>query len=89
MAAKQKTIVPYKESEVFKVNEDVKVKSNQVFAKTVHLAVGVDLLGSVTSLQARHGTTLEVTPLGVIAISGKNGRKVLIPFPNIKACELA
>lgn len=60
----------------------------KVYAKVVHLAVGVDLLGSKTSLVAKKGNTLEVTKLGIIATSGNNGRRLLIPFPNVKACEL-
>lgn len=62
--------------------------TNKVYAKAVHLAVGVDLLGSKTSLVSNRSNTLEVTPLGILATSGKNGRRILIPFPNVKAAEL-
>ena len=76
-------------SEVVTLNAvDVEPTEPKVFAKVVHLAVGVDLLGSKTSLVAKKGNTLEVTKLGIIATSGNNGRKLLIPFPNVKACEL-
>lgn len=61
---------------------------NKVYAKAVHLAVGVDLLGSKTSLVSNRGNTLEVTQLGIVATSSKNGRKILIPYPNVKALEL-
>lgn len=71
------------------VTPEVKVEaSGKIYAKVVHLAVGVDLLGSKTSLVAKKGNTLEVTPLGILAVSGNNGRKLLIPFPNVKAAEL-
>jgi hypothetical protein len=75
------------------VNKEVKevaleISDDKVYARVVHLAVGVDLLGSKTSLVANRGNKLEVTKLGIIATSGKNGRKILIPYPNVKACEL-
>lgn len=62
--------------------------TDKVYAKVVHLAVGVDLLGSKTSLVSKKGNTLEVTNLGVVATSGVNGRKLLIPYTNVKALEL-
>lgn len=78
-----------KELEAIEHSEGLdEAEDTKTYAKVVHLAVGVDLLGSKTSLVASRGNTLEVTALGVMAISGKNGRKILIPFPNIKACEL-
>lgn len=64
------------------------IVSDKIYAKTVHMAVGVDLLGAQMSLTAKRGASLEITDKGVLAISGKNGRKILIPFPNIKAIEL-
>lgn len=60
----------------------------KVLAKTVQLGIGVDLLGSALSLQSRKGNELEVTPMGVLATSGKNGRRIIIPWANIRACEL-
>jgi hypothetical protein len=70
------------------IPESNEQSSKKIYAKVVHLAVGVDLLGSKTSLVAKKGNTLEVTPLGILAVSGNNGRKLLIPFPNVKAAEL-
>lgn len=61
---------------------------SKVLAKTIHLGLGLDLLGAKTSLSANRGTELEVTPLGVKANSGKNERVILIPWANIKGCEL-
>ncbi len=59
-----------------------------MLAKTVQLHVGVDLLGSKASLQSGRMATLEVHEYGIIAISKKNNRKVLIPWTNIRGCEL-
>lgn len=64
------------------------MSEGKVIAKIIHLGVGVDLLGSKTSLSTQRGNELEVTPLGVIASSAKTGRKVLIPWANIRGCEL-
>lgn len=64
------------------------VVDKRVLAKTVQLGVGVDLLGSALSLNAKLGNILEVTPIGIRAVSKKNGRIVLIPWANIRAAEL-
>ena len=58
-------------------------------AKAAQLGVGVDLLGSKTSLVAGRGNQLLVTNIGIEAISGRNGRKLTIPYANIKAFEWA
>lgn len=58
------------------------------YAKAVELGLGTHMLGTVLSLQAKRGTQLEITALGVIAVSGKNSRRVLVPWANVKACEL-
>lgn len=63
-------------------------KSNKALARIVQLGIGVDLLGSRTSIQATRGNELEITPLGVVATSGKNQRRVLIPWANIRGVEL-
>ncbi len=60
----------------------------KLYAQTVHLGLGVDLLGSKTSLSAKRGSTLEITPLGIKARSQKSKRVVLIPWANIKGVEL-
>ena len=62
--------------------------SGKVFAKTVQLGIGVDLLGSALSLNHKKGNSLEVTPIGIKAIGGKSNRVVLIPWANIRAAEL-
>lgn len=61
--------------------------NDKVLAKAVHLGLGVDLLGSKTSLNAKSGNELEVTPLGIKA-TGRSGRVVLVPWANIKGVEL-
>lgn len=60
----------------------------KVLAKVFHMVVGVDLIGSKTSLAHSRNMELEVTPLGVIARSKGSKRNVLIPWTNIKGCEL-
>lgn len=85
MSRPKKEVVGIDPTVIPEINEQ---SPKKVYAKVVHLAVGVDLLGSKTSLVAKKGNTLEVTPLGILAVSGNNGRKLLIPFPNVKACEL-
>lgn len=59
-----------------------------MLARTVELGIGTHHLGSKTSLQAVKGNELECTEFGVIAKSGKNGRRILIPWPNVRALEL-
>jgi hypothetical protein len=71
--------------------EDVQPIQNEpkkILAKTVQLGLGVDLLGSALSLNSRTGNILEVTPLGIKAISKKTNRVVLVPWANIRAAEL-
>lgn len=60
----------------------------KVLAKAFHMVVGVDLIGSKTSLSTSKNMELEVTPLGIIARSKASKRNVLIPWTNIKGCEL-
>jgi hypothetical protein len=55
--------------------------------KTVHLAIGVDLLGSRTSLQSGPNTELTELPHGIEAFSKATGRRVVIPFSNIRGYE--
>lgn len=59
----------------------------KVLAKVFHMAIGLDLIGSKTSLSDKRAE-LEVTPLGVKMTSKENGRVVLIPWTNIKGVEL-
>lgn len=68
--------------------------------KSAHLGLGLDLLGSKTSMQSnpRRGSTVEVWfekdskgnehPIGLKAISGINGRIVAVPWANIKGLEI-
>jgi hypothetical protein len=58
------------------------------YAKVVQLGLGVDLLGSRLSLASTRGSILEINKLGVLAISGKNKRAVLIYSSNIKGVEI-
>lgn len=60
---------------------------DKVLAKSVHLGLGLDLLGSKMSLSAKRGNELEITPMGVLA-TNKEGRRVLVPWANIKGVEL-
>jgi hypothetical protein len=69
-------------------NELERPVDTRVFAKVCHLAIGIDLLGSATSLSTGRGRTLEVTPIGIKAHSEKSGRTVVIPYSNIKGFEL-
>jgi hypothetical protein len=56
--------------------------------KKMHMHIGVDLIGSKTSLAASKHLVLTLTDLGVHANSSVSGRKILIPFSNIKGIEL-
>lgn len=58
------------------------------YAKSVELGLGVHLLGTVLALRAQRGTKLEIREHGIMAISGKNARRVFVPWTNIKAYEL-
>lgn len=66
---------------------EVKTKTNPR-VKRVHMAIGCDLIGSKTSMQATGNVTLELTPLGVVAFSKKSNRTYMVPFSNIKGLEL-
>jgi len=74
--------------EVSEVDVTELMKDPVIHAKTVQLGLGVDLLGSRMSLNASRGNTLKLHEFGVIATSGKNGRRVLVPWSNIKGVEL-
>lgn len=68
--------------------ESPRAAPTKILAKAFQLGLACDLLGSVMTFSAARGTELEVTPLGVKMISGKSGRVMLVPWANIKACEL-
>lgn len=60
----------------------------KIYATKMELGVGAHLLGQTLTLAASRGSTLEVTTLGVHAVS-VSGRVVLIPWANIKCIELS
>lgn len=70
-------------------NESLKVLEggNRVFAKVVHLYAGLDLVGSKQTISSRDAE-LEITPIGVKMVSRKTKRVVLLPWSNVKGCEL-
>lgn len=67
--------------------ELVKDEPKPQLVKQLHMHIGADLIGSKTSLSATRGTVLTLTSNGVVAVNS-NGRKILIPFSNIKCLEL-
>lgn len=58
------------------------------FAKIVQMGIGVDLLGAAMSLSTRQGNRLAITAIGIVAHSKKTGRCVLVPWANVRGCEL-
>ena len=59
-----------------------------VAAKTVQLGIGVDLLGSMLSLNTRSGNELRYFyGKGCLAISKKTNRIVWVPDSNIRGVE--
>lgn len=62
--------------------------ARRILAKSVQLGISADLLGSKMSLNSNMGNELIVDSLGILAISRKNGREVLVPWSNIRAVEL-
>ncbi len=56
--------------------------------KTLHIAIGIDLIGSRTSLAASHNLELLETPIGIEARSKNSNRTVIIPYSNCKGYEL-
>lgn len=59
----------------------------KVLVQTLHLYAALELMGAKSSVQAK-GSEMEVTPIGVKVTSRKNGRVILVPWSNIKGCEL-
>ena len=60
---------------------------SKVLIKHCHMHAGLDLIGSKTNV-SHHQGEIEATALGARVISKKTGRIVLIPWANIKGCEL-
>ncbi len=56
--------------------------------KAVHLAIGIDLIGTKTSLEASKNLELEATAIGIHMYSNKTNRHVVIPYSNVKGFEL-
>lgn len=59
--------------------------SNKV--KVVHFAVGLDLIGSKTSLTSTKYDII-ATAIGIQAVSKSTGRTIVVPYPNVKGFEL-
>lgn len=68
------------EKEVAKVQSNPKVK-------TVHMAIGVDFIGSKTSLDHQK-YDMEATTIGIKATSRASGRVIVLPYSNVKGFEL-
>jgi len=62
-------------------------KPSKVYAKTVHLYAGLDLIGSKSTIGSRDAE-IEVTPIGMKVTSKKTKRCILIPYANVKGAEL-
>lgn len=60
---------------------------SKALAKVAHLYAGLDLIGSKTSIHSRDAE-IEVTPIGLKICSKKTKRVILIPYANVKGCEL-
>lgn len=60
--------------------------------KLMHMHIGVDFIGSKTSMSAAHGTVMEATAIGIKAtrVGKKKGERriVVIPYSNVKGFEL-
>jgi len=63
-------------------------ENKTVKVKTVHMAVGLDLLGSKTSFQAGRNYDIEATQIGIKIHSRTSGRTIVVPYPNVKGFEL-
>ncbi len=63
------------------------VSKSKVMAKVVHLYAGLELIGSKSSVSHREAE-IEVTPMGLRIVSKKTKRLILIPWANVKGCEL-
>jgi hypothetical protein len=61
---------------------------SKTLIKAFHMVVGCDLIGAKSSLATSKNMTLEATPYGVKAYSASSKRNILIPWTNVKGCEL-
>ncbi len=62
--------------------------SEQRKVRTMHLAIGVDLIGSKTSMAASKNIELTELEHGIQMHSKGSNRTVVIPWSNIKGYEL-
>ena len=62
-------------------------KSSKILAKTTHLYAGLELIGSKTSIHSREAE-MEIVPFGIKVTSKKTKRVILLPWANVKGCEL-
>jgi hypothetical protein len=56
--------------------------------KVVHMAIGLDLIGSKTSLSSGKNYDITANAIGIRAFSKGTGRVIMIPYTNIKGFEL-
>jgi len=61
--------------------------SNNQKVLVAHMAIGIDLIGSKTSL---HNSKYDIiaTPTGIEAKSRASGRTIVIPYSNVRGFEL-
>lgn len=64
------------------------MKSTKNRVKAFHMAIGVDLIGSKTSMAESRTMQLEATAIGIKMTSKNSGRIVVIPYSNVKGFEL-
>lgn len=62
-------------------------EKQRIMLKDTHLHSGLDLIGAKTSMNHRVAE-MEATPLGVMIVSKKTKRRILVPWANVKGCEL-
>jgi len=55
--------------------------------QVVHFAIGLDLIGSKTSLSYTK-YDIEATAIGIKAMSRTTGRTIVVPYSNVKGFEL-
>lgn len=69
------------------VNDKTIETKKKVLAKIVQMGIGVDLLGAKLSLDGRKTGDLHLTRIGIVAVSNKAKRVVIIPWANIRGVE--
>jgi len=61
--------------------------SGEVKIKVIHMAIGLDLIGSKTSVDNRRAT-MTLQPWGVLCVSKETGKTIGIPWANVKGFEI-